>query len=152
MILKDLQPNEKTAPKELLRVFKRAGAEIVQSSVDKAKRQNSVSFKAIHLTLSDSQLIELRVKESGDIYQVLLNKKILPIKAQDDEKTAVGEIVKAWQANINKFQAALARQKSPLPKGVKSTRKKLIETLKNEIAELDTLIAEREAQLNIQAA
>lgn len=149
MIFKDLQSNDKNAPKELLKIFKRAGADIIQSSVGKAKRQNSVSFKPIYLTLGDSQMIELRVKESGDIYQVLLNKKILPIKAQDDEKAAVAEIVKVWQANIDKFQAALARQKVPLPKGVKSTRKKLIETLKAEINELNDLIAEREAQLGI---
>lgn len=152
MIFKNLQANEKSAPKELLKMFKRAGAEIVASSVEKAKRQNAVSFKTIHLTLSDSQVLALRVKESGDIYQVLLNGKVMPIKNQDDEKAAVSEIVKLWQANINKFQAALAKKKADLPKGVKSTRKKLIETLKNDIAELDLLIAEREQALGIQAA
>lgn len=152
MILKNLQPNEKTAPKELLKIFKRAGAEIIASSVSKAKRQNAVSFKSVFLTLADSQMLELRIKESGDIYQVLLNKKIIPIKNQDDEKAAVGEIIKAWQNNINKFQAALAKKKVDLPKGVKSTRKKLIETLQNEINELNGLIAELETQLNIQAA
>ncbi|AUX61811.1 hypothetical protein JF634_12195 [Simonsiella muelleri] len=150
MILKDLQVSDKTAPKELLKIFKRAGAEVVQSSVEKAKRQNSISFKTVHLTMSDSQLIDLRVKETGDIYQVLLNGKIIAIKNQDDDKVAVSEIVKAWVANVDKFQAALAKKKTPLPKGVKSTRKKIIETLKTEIAELDALIAEREMQ--IQAA
>lgn len=152
MILKDLQPNDKTAPKELLKIFKRAGGDVITSSVGKAKRQNAVSFKPVFLTLSDSQAIELRVKESGDIYQVLLNGKPIPIKNQDDDKAAVGEIIKAWQANINKFQAALSKKKVELPKGVKSTRKKLIEILKQDIEELDSLIAEREAQLNIQAA
>lgn len=147
MILQNLQPNEKTAPKELLKIFKRAGANIVQSAVGKAKRQNSVTFKPVHLTLNDSQTLELRVKDSGDIYQVLLNGKILPLKNQDDEKAAAVEIIKAWQHNANKFQAALARKKAILPKGVKSTRKKLIETLREEINELDALIAEREAQL-----
>ena len=48
MILKDLQVSDKTAPKELLKIFKRAGAEVVQSSVEKAKRQNSISFKTVH--------------------------------------------------------------------------------------------------------
>ncbi len=147
MIFKDLQHNEKTAPKELLKIFKRAGADIKQSSVGKVKRQNAVSFKSIFLMLSDGQTFELRVKESGDIYQVLLNNKIIPIKSQDDDKEAVAELVKAWQGNINKFQVALTKQKVSLPKGVKSTRKKLIEVLKNDIAELDALIAEREKQL-----
>ena len=78
------------------------------------------------------------------------NGKIIAIKNQDDDKSAVSEIVKAWVANVDKFQAALAKKKTPLPKGVKSTRKKIIETLKTEIAELDALIAEREMQ--IQAA
>jgi hypothetical protein len=103
MILKDLAVSDKTAPKEILKLFKRAGGEIAQSSVEKIRRQNAVSFKTIHLTMSDSQLIALRVKETGDIYQVLLNGKVLPIKNQDDEKNAVTEIVNAWQSNVSKF-------------------------------------------------
>ena len=80
MILKDLQVSDKTAPKELLKIFKRAGAEVVQSSVEKAKRQKFNFIQTVHLTMSDSQLIDLRVKETGDIYQVLLNGKLLQLK------------------------------------------------------------------------
>lgn len=142
-----LMPNDKTAPKELLRVFKRAGAEIAQSAVLKAKRQNSISFKPVSLILADSQTVELRVKESGDIYQVLLNGKILPIKNQEDEKLAAAEIVKAADANAGKFQKALARKKVKLPTGVKSTVKRKEEVLREEIAKLDGLILEAETQL-----
>ena len=99
--------------------------------------------------MSDSQLIALRVKETGDIYQVLLNGKVLPIKNQDDEKNAVTEIVNAWQSNVSKFQAALSRKKAQLPKGIQSTRKKIIETLQTQIAELDELIKEQELKLGI---
>ena len=149
MILKDLAVSDKTAPKEILKLFKRAGGEIAQSSVEKIRRQNAVSFKTIHLTMSDSQLIALRVKDTGDIYQVLLNGKVLPIKNQDDEKNAVTEIVNAWQSNVSKFQAALSRKKAQLPKGIQSTRKKIIETLQTQIAELDELIKEQELKLGI---
>ena len=135
MILKDLAVSDKTAPKEILKLFKRAGGEIAQSSVEKIRRQNAVSFKTIHLTMSDSQLIALRVKETGE--------------NQDDEKNAVTEIVNAWQSNVSKFQAALSRKKAQLPKGIQSTRKKIIETLQTQIAELDELIKEQELKLGI---
>lgn len=142
-----LTPNEKTAPKELLKMLKRAGAEIAQSAVLKAKRQNSISYKPVVLIFADSQTVELRVKESGDIYQVLLNGKIAAIKNQDDEKKAAAEIVKLVEGNKDKFQKALARKKVKLPTGVKSTSKRKEEALTEEIVRLDGLIAEAEQRL-----
>lgn len=142
-----LTPNEKTAPKELLQIFKRAGAEVAQSSVGKAKRQNSISFKPIFIIFADSQKLELRLKESGDFYQVLLNGKIMPIKEQDDERLAVAEIVKKVEAGSQKFQAALIRKKAKLPTGIKSTVKRKEEVYAARIAELDGLIEEARAQL-----
>lgn len=137
-----LAPNEKTAPKELLKVLKRAGAEIAQSSVGKAKRENGVSFKPIFIVFADSQLLELRVKETGDFYQVRLNKAVLPIKNQDDEKLAAAEIVKKVEANSTKFQKMQARKKVKFPTGLKSTLTKKIETLKERLTELDGQIKE----------
>lgn len=152
MLLENLKPNDKTAPKELLQLFKKAGAHakaIAQSSVEKTKRTNGVTFNEIILVMSDSQNITLRVKTTGDIYQVLLNKKILPIKEQDNIQAAVKEVINAWQKNANKFQLALTRKKMPLPKGIASTRKSIIERLKAHNEELKKLITERETELNI---
>lgn len=144
-----LTQNEKTAPKDLLRIFKRAGAEIAQSSVGKAKRENSISFKPIFLLFADSQTLEIRVKESGDIYQVKLNNKVLPIKNQDDEKLAVAEIVKKVEQNSQKFQNMQARKKVKLPTGLKSTVKRKEEVLQERIKELDSQITEAKSKLGI---
>lgn len=141
--------NEKTAPKDLLRIFKRAGAEIAQSSVGKAKRENSVSFKPIFILFSDSQALEVRVKETGDIYQVRLNNKVIPIKHQDDEKMAVAEIVKRVEENSKKFQTMQARKKVRFPTGLKSTIKRKEEVLQNRIDELTHQIAEAKSKLGI---
>lgn len=153
MLLENLKPNEKTAPKELLQLFKKAGAHakaIVQSSVDRPKRANGVTYHAINLVMNDSQSITLRVKQTGDIYQALLNGKILAIKNQDDIKSAAVEVINAWQKNANKFQMALTRKKVALPKGIKSTRKILIEKLQERNAELKQLVRDRETQLGIE--
>ena len=86
MILKDLQVSDKTAPKELLKIFKRAGAEVVQSSVEKAKRQNSISFKTVHLTMSDSQLIEDKINLAqtwDDLNAIELVFKLPEIKTEN---------------------------------------------------------------------
>lgn len=146
-----LTVNDKTAPKDLLKVFKRAGAEIAQSSVGKEKRENSTSFKPIFILFSDSQSVELRVKKTGDIYQVRLNNKVLPIKNQDDEKLAAGEIVKAVEGNSRKFQALQARKKVKFPVGLKSTFKRKEEILQERINELDKQIAEAKAILATDA-
>lgn len=142
MNYEELIANEKSAPTDLLRMFKRAGGEIAQSWVEKAKRQNGISFKSIFFVFADSQKVELRVKQSGDIYQVFLNSKILPIKEQDDEKAAAAEIVKAVETNAGKFQAKLARQKVKLPTGIKSTIKRKEEAYAERLQELDVKIAE----------
>lgn len=142
-----LTANDKTAPKELLQLFRRAGLPAVQSSVGKAKRQDSISFKQIFLTFADSQTVELRLKESGDFYQVRVNGKVMAIKEQDDERQAVAEIVKKLQAGSQKFQQALARKKVKLPTGVKSTVKRKEEVYAARIAELDEQIAELQARL-----
>ncbi len=142
-----LTQNDKTAPRELLQVLKRAGAEIAQSSVGKAKRENSVSFRPVHITFADSQVLELRIKESGDIYQVRINNKVTPIKNQDDEKLAAAEIVKLIEANSQKFQAMQARKKVRFPDGLKSTIKRKEEALQERIDELDRQIADVKGRL-----
>lgn len=143
----NLMANDKTAPKELLQLFKRAGAVVAQSSVGKPKRQNSMSFKPIFLTFADNQTLELRLKTTGDFFQVLLNGKVLPVKHQDDERLAVAEAVAALNANSQKFQAALARKKMDLPQGIKSTVKRKEEVYAARLAELDELIAEVKQKL-----
>lgn len=142
-----LTQNDKTAPKSFLNIFKRAGAEIAQSSVGKVKRENSISYKPIFILFADSQQLEIRLKESGDFYQVRLNGKVTPIKNQDDEKKAVAEIVALIEKNSTKFQAQQARKKVKLPTGIKSTIKRKEEVYQERIKELDGKIEEANKEL-----
>ncbi len=144
----ELTPNPKTAPKKLVSVFKRTGAEIASSWVgDKTKRENSISYREICIAMADSQQLALRVKSTGDIYQVRLNGKVMPIKEQDDVRKSIAEIIKLAETNSTRFQKALALKKVVMPKGIKSTTKRKEEALTSELEELDQLIAEANAEL-----
>jgi hypothetical protein len=144
----DLTDNPKTAPKKLLTAFKRAGAQIASSWVEgDVKRENSISYRQICLVFSDSQQVTLRVKQTGDVYQVRLNKRAIPLKNQDDIKRAIIEIVKAVNQNATKFQRALQRKKIALPKGMQSTEKRIEIALIEEEEKLDKLIDEARATL-----
>lgn len=143
-----LSGNAKTAPKKLVTAFKKAGAEIAASWVgEKEKRESGVTFKEVGFTMADSQAVTLRVKRTGDIYQVRLNNKVLAIKEQDDFKAALVEVVKAVDANADKFQRALARKKVTEPKGMTNTRLSREKKQEQEEQELDLLIADAKKTL-----
>lgn len=143
-----LLESQKTAPKDLLKVFTRAGAEIASSWVGKAKREAGVSFKPVTLVFADSQEVELRVKQTGDIYQVRMNGKVQPVKEQDDQKKAIAEIVGMVEGNAKRFQAALLRRKVKLPKGIKSTVKRKEEVYTARKSELQAQIADADAEIS----
>ncbi|TDR30693.1 hypothetical protein [Hydromonas duriensis] len=144
----ELKTNEKTAPKSLLQIIRRAGSTVASSWVDgKTRRENAISFKQIHLVFADSQEAVLRVKQSGDIYQVRLNGRAIPIKHQDDYKRAIIEVIDAVDANLSKFQKKLAQTKVTLPVGIKSTVTRKEDALKQRLVELDQAIAQAQAEL-----
>jgi hypothetical protein len=144
----ELKTNEKTAPKSLLQIIRRAGSTVASSWVDgKTRRENAISFKQIHLVFADSQEAVLRVKQSGDIYQVKLNGRAIPIKHQDDHKRAIIEVIDAVDANLSKFQKKLAQTKVAMPVGIKSTVTRKEDALKQRLIELDQAISEAQAEL-----
>lgn len=143
-----LKNNEKTAPKALVKLFTRAGETIAASWVNGvAKREQGISYKEIYLVFADNQKITLRIKAPGDVFQVLLNNKKIPLKNQDDERKAVSEIVGIVKANSTKYQKLLARKKVKLPTGIKSTTKRKEETLQEEMNKLDEALAEATKEL-----
>ena len=146
----ELKANDATAPKSILQIIRRAGASVASSWVDgKVRRDNAISFKEIHLVFADNQEAVLRVKQSGDIYQVKLNGRAMPIQNQDDHKLAIIEIIDAVDANSNKFQLKLAKSKVKLPVGIQSTVTRKQDALKARITELDVAIAEAQAELGV---
>lgn len=138
------------AAKAVATHFKRAGAEIVQVDVaPNVKRTSGISFRELSITFADSQIIIFRVKQSGDIYQALLNGKVRPMKNQDDHAAAIAELVAAMDAGRTAFQKKLAKAKVKLPNSIKTTvpnkEKLLIEkrdSLKEAIAEAEKKLAE----------
>lgn len=119
--------------------FSKAGAEVVDSSVSASvKRASGIGFREMYITFADSQTVTIRIKRTGDIYQVLLNKRVLPIKNQDNHVDAIAEIVSAMEAGRTKFQKLLARTKVKVPSGIRTTAPKIEQTL---IQKRDALIA-----------
>lgn len=118
------------AAKQVMKYFSRAGANVVSQDVStQVKRTSGISFREMKLTFADSQTVLFRVKQSGDIYQVLLNGKLTPIKHQDDHIAAVGELVQMLDAGRTKFQAKLAKALVKLPPAIKTAAPKMLAVL-----------------------
>ncbi|SFL23922.1 hypothetical protein SAMN05216302_104611 [Nitrosomonas aestuarii] len=134
--------------------FSRKGSNVVQSDISTSvKRSSGHSYREMTLTFADSQTVVLRVKQTGDIFQVMLNKKALPIKNQDDHDAAIEEIVKGMNAGRTKFQNALARAKVRPPKGIRTTAPKMEVSLTEKRDALKVAIASvREEIAEIRAA
>lgn len=112
------------------RQFGMAGQNIVQTDISEStKRSSGVSFREMALTFADSQTITLRVKQTGDIFQVLLNNKVIPIKNQDDHAKAVTEIAQNLDKGRAQFQKKLAATKVAVPKGIKTAAPKIEQVL-----------------------
>lgn len=84
------------AARKVASQFGRAGAPVVQTDVSpRLMRSSGVTYREIRLTHADSQTTTLRVKQTGDVFQVLVNGKVMPIANQDDHGKAIAEVVKA---------------------------------------------------------
>ncbi len=138
---------------KLKQYFSRANAAIVTAEPGaKTLRTSGISYRELFLTFGDSQRVTLRIKQTGDVYQVLINDKLTPLKAQDDHIKAVAEIAQKLDAGRAKFQNALANVKVPLPKGIRTAAPKLEEQLKIREEELDAAIGEAQKELAELAA
>ncbi len=144
----DLSSKDKAA-KQAVRYFSRAGANVVQQDVPTTtKRSSGVTYRELQLTFADSQSVAFRIKQSGDIFQVLLNGKVLPIKNQDDHVKAIAEIVQAMDAGRSKFQKMLAAASVKPPAGIRTAAPKMEQALTEKRDSLKTAIAAVRAELS----
>ncbi|MBY0475390.1 MAG: hypothetical protein K2Q13_10085 [Nitrosomonas sp.] len=144
----DLSVKDKAA-KEAEKYFARAGAHVIQQDVlTAAKRAAGISFREMLLTFADSQKVILRIKQTGDIFQVLLNNKILPIKNQDDHVKAISEIVAAMDSGRTKFQKLLAAVKIKPPAGIRTAAPKMEQVLASKRDALKVAISEVRAEID----
>lgn len=149
----DLGTKSDKALVKLKQYFSRANAPVVTAEPGaKTLRTSGISYRELFLTFGDSQRVTLRIKQTGDVYQVLINDKLTPLKAQDDHIKAVAEIAQKLDAGRAKFQKALANVKVPLPKGIRTAAPKLEEQLKIREEELDAAIGEAQQELADLAA
>lgn len=134
--------------------FQRAGANVVQVDVTaNIRRTSGISYRELHLTFADSQRVVMRVKQTGDIYQVVLNGALVPIRDQDDHAAAIAEIAKAMDASRTKFQKRLAAAKVKPPAGIRTAAPKMEQVLTEKRDALKGAIAEvREEIERVRAA
>ncbi len=125
------------------RAFAKAGAEVASVDVDaKTKKTLGVEYREVQFGFSDSQTIRFGVNASGDVAQVKLNGKTVPLKSPDDHGEAIKELVALMTKGRTKFQAALAKAKVALPAGIRTTAPKLEQTLRDKITAIDEAITE----------
>lgn len=144
--------NYKDPAKTLHTLFKRGAADVLlgTSCNQTEKSSSGMKFKEALVTFKDGQTLMLRLKQTGDVFQALLNGKVLPVKAQDDDKAAIAEIVAKVKSNSDTYQKSLSAQKIALPSGVKTAAPTMLQTLRARNAQLDAQIAEAKAQLGPQ--
>lgn len=134
--------------KKLKTYFGNAGANAISIDVDsKIKRTAGFKNRQISLTFADSQTVAMQIKESGDVFQVKLNGRVIPIKSQDDHKAAIAEITAKMDAGRTAFQKKLAKAKAPKPKGVKVSRKKRLDVVTEKRDGLKEAIADVRQQI-----
>ncbi|MFM0058491.1 hypothetical protein PQR64_22995 [Paraburkholderia phytofirmans] len=142
----DLDSN--AAEQALSLYFKGAGEQVVQTTVDQQIRTSSdIAYKTIDVTFADGQKLTLLVKESGDIFSVLLNGKALPLKAQDDQEAAMAEMVKAMDDGRAAFQLALTKAQAVVPTTIRMAAPKVEAVLQARLASLNEQIAHAKEEL-----
>lgn len=135
--------------KVLEKHFKRAGANVVSVDVDqRIKRASGVSYREISLTFSDSQVVKLRIKRPGDIFQVMLNRKVIPLANQDDHAKAIGEIIRAMDQGRTAFQQRMAKAKVKLPKRMTTAAPRMEKQLEEKRDALKEAVEDARKQLS----
>ncbi|WP_336273716.1 hypothetical protein [Vreelandella indica] len=144
----DLTQKDKSV-KVLEKYFKRAGANVVSVDVDpRIKRASGVSYREISITFSDSQVVKLRIKRPGDIYQVMLNRKVMPMANQDDHAKAIGEIIRAMDQGRSAFQKRMAKAKVKLPKRMTTAAPRMEKQLEEKRDALKEAVEDARKQLS----
>lgn len=149
----DLSSKDK-AVKALQKQFGKEGVEILKLDVDsKIRRTSNLNYREVTLFFVDSQQVTLRIAQSGDVYQVLVNGKIIPIANQDDHGKAVSEIVAVLNRGRAAYQEKLAKAKVALPEGIKTAAVPMEKALTRKRDDLKVAVAAAEEELaTIRAA
>lgn len=123
--------------------FESAGLPVVDiQASNRSRRMSGFATKSASFYFEDGQSITLRVKGDGDVFQVKLNSRVIPIQQVDSMKGAIQEMVRMASANAPAWKKAQRRKQQRVkvnPKDLKAKRLprgKRIEALETEVAEL----------------
>lgn len=154
----------------------KAGAIVVDvDAPNRVSRRAGFQVKSATFFMADGQQIVMLLKNdgegNGDIYQVQLNGRVIPIRNVDSLSRAAGEIAKLLKSNSPTFvkaqrrkQARLKVDESDLDGGKKKrapavTNKAKLEEIKTEIKELEEQLEiqqisleQKKAELDLKAA
>lgn len=131
--------------RQMKATFARYGATVEDVDISSIKRTAGVTYREVSLIFADSLNVTFRVKKTGDIYEVRINKKALPIKNQDDQEKAIKEIASALDARRRALQRKFAAARVAPPPTIRMSAKKTEEFLNDKIAKLkDAVAAARE--------
>ena len=136
--------SKSTAVKKIQKELTRLGTPAQVEISEQSKRKAGITYKELTLIFeASSQMVTLGIEKTGDIFEVKLNKKPLPIKNQDDQKAAIKEISDAVLKNAPKWQKVLERRKiTPAETKIVTPRKKQAQILTDRKAELKKAIEE----------
>lgn len=115
--------------------------------VKKVRRVNGISYREVLIIMADGQTVTLRVKTTGDVFQVAIGSRVVPIHRQDDLSSAVREIVDLLNAGRARFVKAQSVKRTPMPSGVRASRKVVVSALKSRLAKWQTVLAEAKDEL-----
>lgn len=143
----DLTKRDK-AVREITREFQKLGDTVVATDIpERIKRTAGISYREVNLSFADSQTVTFCVKKSGDIFQVKINGKVMPMKEQGDQKKAVKEISDYLNKGRAAFQKKLQRAKIEIPKGTHVTTQTREKKQQDKIQGLNDVIAEAQKQI-----
>lgn len=141
--------------KRLIDMFAMLGETLVTHDIDKnLKRSSGFSYKNVNLTFADSQTVTFSIKQTGDIWQVKLNNKLIALRNQDAHKpeAVVQEIAQKIKAGRTAYQKALAKKvnatevvQSAKQAGLKNTQKMRVASLEEQLKAIENVIVERSA-------
>lgn len=143
-----LATNASNAMRRVSQLLTRAGLTVIDIASDgKQRTLAGIKFREVTLSFSDSQSLTLRIKATGDVYEVRVNGKVTPMREQNDPAKAVAELVKLLDATRARHQKRLAALAMKPPEGARTAAPRLKEALKTQIAEVDAAIAEARTEL-----
>lgn len=136
-----LATNVSNAVRRVTTMLTRAGAVVIDTASDgKTRRIAGISYREVTFTFADSQKIALRIKATGDVYEVRVNGKVTPVKSQDDPVKATTELANLLDKGRDRHQKRLAALAMKPPEGAKTAAPKLRDALTSQIAEVDAQI------------